>query len=883
MADYVFFPLSHILRRKDEWPERVLELTLKCLRVLLETAWSNHLVPQMFEQFCLMLVLITEGKGKQTSEDVKEVCVACLVALFKSGKESMKEDPVLTEAIRGAKLRPLLGHAATVLLDVVKMEALFKLRLEAIEALELLYVDLLADGKTIAAFLPLTVSTISRCLSSSRTANHKLIISLLNVLRATLSLVMTDSLTPSSRPANIGEMYHVEMTESWYRATKGQIKIALESFFPFVRGHAHARVREAVIGLSEELISLCPKNLDLCQSLFLETILSLQHDNHPSVKEKAAKALRRLHAEESLARPIRESIEESLHSWTLTLPRTMSSNDDQAKVNLLHRISSSVDFFAQDTTIVSPSLEALLATIQNIAAFNQEANSKRLISPSQSLQLTFQAGDTATNGLSLKFSNDEAVSQSLEQLLQALGRTILAPHLVDKLVLEASSQSPRSALDAWIALQILRGSQSLTEQVDELYGLASDWLIQSDSSYSAAEIPSSTIMISLEIITFTASTRKDAFREDLINILYPTLSLISHSSASIQSAARQTLERIAKETGFNDTQTLILENTDYLVNSVALRLNVFDVSVQILATLYTVTKLAGPRIVPYMDDIWSSLFNVVDRFHGYEKLVTGVFAVMTGMVDVLTQSVSFPEPPQAKPVEDANHIEVCRDIQDLIYTILKNEDHLPRAHREVASSKPPPLPPKTALLLQNVARKSVLLSTHPSPNLRFNLVHLLRKSLPLLSIPTATKDGEQDPFLPLLAQEIWPAICTKLADKETWIVNAAFETIADLFMIEGDFLGPKVEKDVWPVLKGMLSPPKRGKATKEVTRFEKDAAIRAIVAIVTYSDQKPGVFDEMLEVCWAWINVGGEKGTQLRNAFEKKNADAVWLLAQRSG
>jgi hypothetical protein len=187
------------------------------------------------------------------------------------------------------------------------------------------------------------------------------------------------------------------------------------------------------------------------------------------------------------------------------------------------------------------------------------------------------------------------------------------------------------------------------------------------------------------------------------------------------------------------------------------------------------------------------------------------------------------------------------------------------------------LPPKTASLLKNLAQKSVLLTTHPSPHLRFNLIHLLRKALPLLSIPTITKDGEQDPFLPLLAQEIWPAICSKLTDKEVWVVNAALEMITELLAIAGEFLGSKVEKDVWPALRGILAP-KREKKTKDVVVFERDAAIKAVSAIVTYSDQKPVIFDEMLEVIWPWIQRGGEQGEKLRKEFERKNGDAVWLM-----
>src|SRR2546423_12091980 len=56
LADYIFFPLAQILKRKDEWTDRVLESVLGCIRILLESAWSRGLVPQMFEQFTLMVV-----------------------------------------------------------------------------------------------------------------------------------------------------------------------------------------------------------------------------------------------------------------------------------------------------------------------------------------------------------------------------------------------------------------------------------------------------------------------------------------------------------------------------------------------------------------------------------------------------------------------------------------------------------------------------------------------------------------------------------------------------------------------------------------------------------------------------------------------------------
>ena len=879
IADYVFYPLSHILRRKDEWPERVIELTLSCVRALLETGWSSRLGTQMFEQFCLMLVVITEGKGKSVSEEVKAVSVGCLIALFRSARRTIETEMEISlqEFIRSSRMRPLLGHTATVLLDVVKIEALLTLRLDALQALSLLYTSL-DDGQVVAGFLPLTVSTLSRSLSSSpATTNHTLLVTSLNVLCETLTMVMNDKLTPSPGDPRIDEMYHTEMTDNWYRGSKSQVRIALESFFPFIRIHSHNLVREAIINLSATLFFNCSRNLDLCQSLFLETILSLQHDPFPSVKALASSSLQRLQAHDSLRSIIKATIEESLHTWCLALPRTMISNDDIAKVNVLQGLTSALESLSAENSTISSSVDTLISSIQDFVVFDDTPTVARSIQASKSLQMTFQEDSQETPSLSLRYSNDERVSASLEELLHAVGRTTFAAQIVDKLVLEASLDSDRSASRAWIALQILQGGTCLDDQLDELYSLATDWLIRSDLSYSAVHLSTPTIITSLNILAFTATSRKLAFRQDLIDVLYPLLSLLAHSSIQVQSATRQTLECIALSTGHNDTQDLILENTDYLVNSVALKLNVFDVSVQVLATLYTVTKLAGPRIIPYMDDIWVSLFDVVDRFHGYEKLVTGVFAVMTSIVDVVSQSIKF-SPAASSDAEDIKHDSVCYEIRELIDTIRKNEDHLPPKSDILTIPKLSPLPPKTAILLQTLARKSVLLTTHPSPHLRFNLIHLLRKALPLLSIPSIVRDGEQDPFLPLLAQEVWPAICSKLTDKEAWVVNAALEVVADLLALEGSFFGSKVEKDVWPALKGILAPGKKGKLGKDAVPYESDAATKALTAIVQYSDQKPALFDEMLDIAWPSLKHKGKQSDTLRNAFKRKNGDAVWLL-----
>merc|ERR1719355_2295 len=43
LADYAFFPLSQILQRKKTYTDRLSEVTIKCMRVLLQYGWRKSI------------------------------------------------------------------------------------------------------------------------------------------------------------------------------------------------------------------------------------------------------------------------------------------------------------------------------------------------------------------------------------------------------------------------------------------------------------------------------------------------------------------------------------------------------------------------------------------------------------------------------------------------------------------------------------------------------------------------------------------------------------------------------------------------------------------------------------------------------------------------
>src|ERR1700743_3692947 len=76
---------------------------------------------------------------------------------------------------------------------------------------------------------------------------------------------------------------------------------------------------------------------------------------------------------------------------------------------------------------------------------------------------------------------------------------------------------------------------------------------------------------------------------------------------------------------------MLVENVDYLINAVALRLNAFDVSRTGLQVITMMIRLCGTRLLPHLDDLVESIFGALDSFHGYPNLVEQLFEVL-GMV-----------------------------------------------------------------------------------------------------------------------------------------------------------------------------------------------------------------------------------------------------------
>ncbi|KAF3916097.1 hypothetical protein ABW20_dc0107341 [Dactylellina cionopaga] len=446
--------------------------------------------------------------------------------------------------------------------------------------------------------------------------------------------------------------------------------------------------------------------------------------------------------------------------------------------------------------------------------------------------------------------NQEETSNNTLNLLQMLGGTSIASQLVYEHVREARVGTDLSkAVSIWMALNILQASQSQPQDdwfVDsaitsspkgpqltaELYSVALSSLLD---TYDNPETLPQLTCLSLEVLAYTASTMKSDFRPELVDCLYPIVHLFGSSILLIQNHAILTLESIASFCGYNSTRDLLVENADYLVNAVSLKLNMFNVQPQAPQVLLMMIRLCGAQLVPFLDDLVVAIFAALENYHGYEKLTESLFRVLEGIVEesagVEDGGVKLvTEGEVGETGEKRNRIErkqpitlndVLGELDGLIQiqsrplVVEEVDDHSETPHKPWGKDKSEPSNPleeeqeeetssssavekkepklsHTYLMIESITRLAQNFLTSKSPLLRLHLLHLISTASPLLS-------KQEDNFLPLINQ-LWPVVAERLKDAELHVKITTLRTITRLCIDCGDFLSSRME-EVWPVVR----------------------------------------------------------------------------------
>ncbi|CAK7265380.1 hypothetical protein SEPCBS119000_001483 [Sporothrix epigloea] len=713
-----------------------------------------------------------------------------------------------------------------------------------------------------------------------------------------------------------------KLDAAWLNATAAQIKIALTAVLK-LRTHVSEEVRGAVqqfcVGLLDEChTSLADSTLILVESAIITSPVARDEeagsDAFVNIKSDAANltsALRSFGPQTTLPHlallypALSDVIQMTAYNWAASLPRAMQASDESAKQRALANVQkaiSVVEALKIDSTMLQTSLATSLrdsvVTLVAASALSRAVSDAvaddailqlATVAEKKDLQRTSPAfAMQAYKPVLMSLDGQKHTRDALLELIAHIGpppqQARLAGEILD-FARDASGVDQVSAL--WLSFELVKASfsgaeddsdglldlsslddSSETEAVlEDLFSFAvSSLVFHSDVSstangeYQVAERDWRVGAIALEITAFAAARLGEAFRPELIDVLYPIATYLGAPEDQLRAHAVATLNSLALSCGYGSggVSALIIDNVDYMLNSVSLRLNTLDISPASTRVLSMMIRLAGPRLVPYLEDVVAAIFAALDNYHGYPLFVESLFSVLGEVVQQSVQPSSSllllengasnsaagqqssvftrtrkrrPEATKTsdlldildrrakrrKELEEENEKDDVEEIghprkpwgatlskagkrqgQDGLESLLEDDEEADEGGNDSQT-------PGTSKEGNEVVKPED--PKTPTYALLARITTLtqhyltaptptLRKSLLdlLATVAPALAGADENAFLPLV-NAIWPVVIARLYDGEPYVVMAACDAVAALCGSAGDFMSTRIKAE----------------------------------------------------------------------------------------
>lgn len=846
LAEYVFFPLYHIFRQMELYPLRLTENCVKVLQLLITHGWKQKISAQLVQQIFSLLVFIIDGqpgaqnKSREVPEELLLEAYRTQCALLKTASMSATAVSGLTEQ----DTMPALGHGITVMLDGAADGVSPQIQLEALRALQSVY-SALRDHRALASFLPGTISSLAKILSSPNRHKSTVLTKSLEVVQVVLTKVLGDMRTRSilaQADKQDVESFDKEkaLSPAWLKATASQVKLALSNMMK-LRTHSSADVKNALERLCISLLDECHSSLADCTTILVETAIVVDGREDSSMQ-----------AETNLCHlvgiypELGDTVKAAVYGWMASLSRVMQIGDEDAKRIAVHNLEKGIELL-QSLDIESSILEDSMANTLRDSIVSLIQSSKQ---PNVSTHLQLLGASHSTEvgirepefqPVLLAGESQRMLRQEVMGLISRIGSTSLklnvAASMMDH-VRESSSNDQIASL--WLCYELVKAASSSNAESDACLDLSAfsgptdelESIFEDMYSYSVQVLESHADSdtadwrleaVCLEIAAYAAQRLGTAFRPDLMDVLFPVATFLGSDNPILQQHAVAALNSIAMSCSYSTVSDLIIDNVDYMVNSVSLRLNSLDISPASMQVLLMMIRLSGPRLIPYLNDVVESIFAALENYHGYTLFAENLFSVLKEIAyqasredqrlltdreriavdhkkinrtaerpNLLNEYLDKREARKAREAAEAATINAAfsdakghpkvpwgTKSKTTFDEELGDDQDAPSAEKE--EEKPPNSP--TYQLLLRIASLTQHYLTSPTPRLRRELLELLTTASSVLA-------GDEDSFLPLV-NSIWPVVVERLRDPEPFISVEACHALGGLCKAAGDFLSTR--------------------------------------------------------------------------------------------
>ncbi|NXM69679.1 TTI1 protein, partial [Serilophus lunatus] len=670
----------------------------------------------------------------------------------------------------------------------------------------------------------------------------------------------------------------------WSKSTAEKLSLLLHKVVESSSVHPHWKVRLELVELVHHILRNCSQSLVGSFSHLLKALVGLVSDESSEVQSRCNKVLQSIAEQRIVAqsRALADILSENLHSLATALPRLMNSQDDMGKVSTLSLLLGYLKLLGPRINIVLNSVSHLhrlskaLVQVLELDVTDVKIVEDRCGGLLGSLQQGVQRSRCQKKYF--RFFTEEKVFQLLQQVCRVLGYYgslyLLVDHFMG-LYNESGLYRKQAAMvlnelvmgAAGLGVDVLQEREdppnvddlrgSITSILDEYTDQANWYLITStDTEEGSSEhsvqrsglavrpgglcssvlLPSPEplattrtmnsniwqICIQLEGVGCFATVLGKEFRLLLLSALYPVLEKAGDRTLLISETALGTLADVCEACGYDSVQSLINENSDYLVNGISLNLRQLAHQPHASQVLDTMLRHSDASLLPLVEDVIQDVLSALDQ--SYSSQASTFLRVLHSVMTALVQWFVMPSPEehqqrqtdkgQSGAQEQQEGTTTKQEVEQFFLDYVRQkqiaEGDVPDTGEEETEELPPldkPEPntsdtegeaplPSHAQLARDVMERCIHLLSDGSLRVRLKVLDVLE-----LCVTVLHPHGNH--LLPM-AHRVWPALVTRLISDDPLAVLRAFKVLCTLARTCGDFLRQRFSKDVLPKLTSSL-------------------------------------------------------------------------------
>lgn len=902
LIEYLMIPVAKLLVQFGQLNQSIIVQLLSILNHFALTTWHDNFNLNLSTNLFPFINHLSQSILNNDTTTHSQIIL--LVETFKNFTQSIINQPYHNEFFNDNDNKFILLSNLTNLislqLDILNLHSNNDLDIQStiITSLTNFYSKCLNfdQGEILSNILPGNVSNLVKFMLKPK-LNYKLVVESLTLFQFLIVTVYNDKClaTATSLVASSSSL-QTHRTEKWLLATREQVKLAINQCFPILISRNNIQINQAICQFINSILLNCFQSIaTICQDSFMKYLIQCQFDSFDELTFNSPDLKSLIHKGEynylnELLTTLSSSINLNRVENLKSINSILSHNHSQVITN--HTIKQIMTQLMKSTTDDHRS-SSIISSGKN-KPFNN--SNLKLISQSNNIILKdLSVSTTILNPTHIdrdRINNNiwnKDIESEIIQLLNRMGKYIkFDPMIIEANLTKLDQLNDLSIQNSilWMILNLLPNENNKDVEDNQSTDITEMFLNINEDDQSSEDIVSSSqnniddsclflievatnllesqelindftvlsfeqerlICIVLQIIQRSCELMKENFTNELIDYIYLVVGSLASSSPLVRSYAQSSLNTMANVLYQGSIQNLIVENVDYLVESISQRLNM-GMTQHVTSVLMVICKMTGYESILSFNDILETIFQILEYYHGYTDLCLQIFQFFEVVINEMNikyltnesdlkldtnhlTSTSF------KPWGCTNELQFSSLIESKLLSEVDNlnldgkdlpfKPDEPKNFQEYFDSKlkiqeideeqdsddenenedkggneaetddldaikwVSPIPKESYRLLIQIIEYGDRLLTHNSKSLRVQILKVIRLAVPMLAT-------QYHSLLPQVAQ-IWDSVTQCLFDRDYSIINSAASTTETIIHFAQDFVSRRFI-DLWSRLR----------------------------------------------------------------------------------